>query len=342
MRYDSGEPLGSVKGSGGKSTILTRLVVIDAVDIYQNLLPVLQSLVSGRYPQVLGGDATSARVQPQGEDMLYALLGGQVGTKAASPIDTRRMILPAVNASQGEASTSGKSTPQSQVATQAQPSLQTSSHLLPRAQAPTSSQTQLTTQGPGATQISTALVPSQLLASGNIDPAIWRPPPPPQMSNQRDGHLAPANMPFPQAQLMQNQNQSQLQYTDTNNNPLAVPIVTPIPSAFALDSTPFPLHQAFYPGQAQGQTHINYNPNPPPMTDITGQYSLSTEELGGEKGGNGDASAGLDGVGFDLFTDQMASGDLWARLQTFYEPTPVYWGQSVVPYVGDGMGGFAG
>ena len=42
--------------------------------------------------------------------------------------------------------------------------------------------------------------------------------------------------------------------------------------------------------------------------------------------------------------EEMDSGDLWARLQTFYEPTPAYWGQSVggVPnymdYTGMGMG----
>ncbi|EIW67602.1 hypothetical protein TREMEDRAFT_72142 [Tremella mesenterica DSM 1558] len=37
----------------------------------------------------------------------------------------------------------------------------------------------------------------------------------------------------------------------------------------------------------------------------------------------------------------MNSTELWARLQTFYEPTPASWGQGAVPFVTyDGQGMF--
>ncbi|WVN90760.1 uncharacterized protein L203_106003 [Cryptococcus depauperatus CBS 7841] len=43
-----------------------------------SLLPILKSLVSGRYPEVVGKNPSDAHNSPEGEDMLFALLGGTV------------------------------------------------------------------------------------------------------------------------------------------------------------------------------------------------------------------------------------------------------------------------
>lgn len=48
-----------------------------------SLLPILLNLVSNRYPQVLGKPASSAWASGEGEDMLFALLGGQVDGAAS-------------------------------------------------------------------------------------------------------------------------------------------------------------------------------------------------------------------------------------------------------------------
>jgi hypothetical protein len=314
---------------------------------------VLQALVSGRYPQVVGGDPTASRVQPQGEDMLFALLGGQVGTKAASPMNTRQLILPAVSAT---VSVQGDGLPSS-----AQSTPPISQHQQQQHQ---QQQQQQHVNGP---------MPSQLLAQNDIDPAQFRT----AMTStnfapqQNNGHLSAPNSGNGNG----NGNGDVFDYSmlfDTPTDPLAVPVVNPIPSAFALDSTPFPLHQAFYPG------YINFDPNP------ASAIGVDLNNLGSVNGnGNGNANANVSSMGQYMggqnqnqtpgqgqgqsdqggqaankgmansngalgidaaFTDQMTSGDLWARLQTFYEPTPTYWGQSVVPYMGvdTGSGGQTG
>ncbi|KAK4686463.1 hypothetical protein P7C73_g3669, partial [Tremellales sp. Uapishka_1] len=50
-----------------------------------SLLPLLQSLVSNRYPQVIGQDPVTTSINFEGEDMLFALLGGQVDQKGVLP-----------------------------------------------------------------------------------------------------------------------------------------------------------------------------------------------------------------------------------------------------------------
>jgi hypothetical protein len=65
----------------------------------------------------------------------------------------------------------------------------------------------------------------------------------------------------------------------------------------------------------------------------------------GDMQSQGNGSAGGDSSGQGEFA-MMNNEDLWARLQTFYEPTPAYWGQSVgmtgpggyVDYSGMAMG----
>ncbi|KAK8858908.1 hypothetical protein IAR55_003139 [Kwoniella newhampshirensis] len=55
-----------------------------------SLLPVLKSLVSNRHPQVIGKDTIETHISPEGEDMLFALLGGQVdGASGSYPTQNR-------------------------------------------------------------------------------------------------------------------------------------------------------------------------------------------------------------------------------------------------------------
>lgn len=148
--------------------------------LIKSLLPILKSLVSSRYPHVEGCDAPTAKISIEGEDMLFALLGGQVDQKAVSP-----------------------------------------------------------TQGP--------------LMQPALHQELPVPPPNPTAMHQ-NGNLAEPfdanNWPIPDVQM-------------------ALPVVNPDPSS--------------------------HNP------DV-------------EEG--------------EVRVEDLSSTELWARLQTFYEPTPAYWGQS--------------
>nr|XP_019013097.1 uncharacterized protein I206_02594 [Kwoniella pini CBS 10737]OCF51878.1 hypothetical protein I206_02594 [Kwoniella pini CBS 10737] len=53
-----------------------------------SLLPILKALVVNRYPQVVGKQANEASVSVEGEDMLFALLGGQVDGRDLSHVST--------------------------------------------------------------------------------------------------------------------------------------------------------------------------------------------------------------------------------------------------------------
>jgi len=95
---------------------------------------------------------------------------------------------------------------------------------------------------------------------------------------------------------------------------MALPIVAPHPSSNPLEG---------FGMQYQQQSGIPGNMQP---------------QAGGGSGGGGANGQGDFGM--------MNNEDLWARLQTFYEPTPAYWGQSVgtvgpggyVDYSGMAMG----
>lgn len=62
-----------------------------SLHVTQTLLPILKSLVTGRYPQIEDRDPATANISVEGEDMLFALLGGQVDQKGVSPTQGQLM-----------------------------------------------------------------------------------------------------------------------------------------------------------------------------------------------------------------------------------------------------------
>lgn len=219
-----------------------------------SLLPVLQSLVHNRYPQVIGRDRSTAKISVEGEDMLFALLGGQVDQKGVSPTQGNLMNPPLQF-------TNSQAPPQSLAAPQQ---------------------------------------PNQRHVSSSISPIV------PSQSQKP----IPANLP-------QQQTYMPLGYDPTiwNAHMMALPVVAPLPSASAAD----PYHIA-YNAQTSGQ-----RPSRSSVDSATNQFPQ---------------------MGFDGQSGEISNEDLWARLQTFYEPTPAYWGQSVqgvqpgyqVDYSGMAMG----
>lgn len=58
------------------------------------LVPVLQQMVAGRYPHLVGQDASAVRVYTESEDMLFALLGGAVTNYGAPALMATDAIVP--------------------------------------------------------------------------------------------------------------------------------------------------------------------------------------------------------------------------------------------------------
>ena len=204
----------------------------------QSLLPVLQTLVHNRYPQVIGRDLSSIKISVEGEDMLFALLGGQVDQRGIAPTQGNLMNPPLQY-----------------------PDSQSSQPLAPLRQ-----------QNHGSHSTSTSpIVPSQ-------GPKSLPPPAPPH-------RLETQNQPF-----------LPMGYDPSiwNAQMMALPVVAPLPSASASE----PFHQSMYQDSIGQQRSQAQYPQIPQLSygDANGEFS---------------------------------NEDLWARLQTFYEPTPAYWGQSV-------------
>ena len=75
-----------------------------------------------------------------------------------------------------------------------------------------------------------------------------------------------------------------------------------------------------------------------PNTGLGANFPMSFDQRA-QMGGGQNGTAEVDQMDGTLAGYGMNADDLWARLQTFYEPTPSYWGQSVGG-VGVGVGGY--
>ena len=152
----------------------------------------------------------------------------------------------------------------------------------------------------------------------------------------------------------------------TNSTPGLQPHMTPAPQApmpGSQQSKPISIPHVNEPTQGQAPAQPQYipitaqyntmwqdqmmavpivtpHPSSNPLEAFGMQYNLQNDM---QSQGNG--SSGGDAGGQGEFA-MMNNDDLWARLQTFYEPTPAYWGQSVgtagpggyVDYSGMAMG----
>lgn len=239
----------------------------------QSLLPVLQALVHNRYPQVVGKDPASAKISVEGEDMLFALLGGQVDQHGISPMQGNVMnpplLLPAPQ--NGNVVQPHLAQQRLDQMSQAQPDLQRqSSH-------PDIQQQQ---------QQQPPLVKPTLL-SGTV--GLGQNAPTSNQNNQNNQNFMA--LPTQYNSMWQDQM-------------LSLPLVASHPNTSPLEHYPMSFDQ-----RMGGQNETN---------------SGCVDQM----------DSGLDGYG-------MNTDDLWARLQTFYEPTPSYWGQSVGA-VGVGVGGAGG
>ncbi|WWC62951.1 uncharacterized protein I303_105549 [Kwoniella dejecticola CBS 10117] len=214
-----------------------------------SLLPILKALVANRYPQVVGKQSTETSVSVEGEDMLFALLGGQVdGRDLNHTSSANQHIAPA------------KITP----ATQA-------------------NQVQQQEQQP-----TKAVQPSTYLGQ-DID----------------------GNQPIPFQESMINPNSAPEAYavgpyaqpgsmwfigndgsTNATNGDISLPLVQSVPTAVPFTST---------------NNGNNNNSN-----GTNGNVNTSNDNS---------ANGANTGTG-EIFENPT---ELWARLQTFYEPTPIFW-----------------
>ena len=233
----------------------------------QDLLPILQSLVSNRYPSVVGLDPRSARVSLEGEDMLFALLGGQVDQRVIQP-PTR---------------------PPSQTQPSVTQGLTYPGQTYPASQAPTPAIGQA--RSGQATPVSAVAL-------------SFAPQPPPHEYN-----------PTSSVDQQTTQQQQQQQWYEQ----LLVPTVQAAPSAVVNDYFPIAASYQLQP-QAPQMTTASYN-------------TVGTTNGSVQPPGTMDAVVDMDPT------------ELWARLQTFYEPTPAFWGQGAVPFTPaagmQGMGSYS-
>lgn len=204
----------------------------------------LQSLVHNRYPQVIGRDPASAKISVEGEDMLFALLGGQVDQRGVSPTQGNLMNPPmVVNGSQQ------------------------SSHPLA-----------------GAHQ------------NGNRG-----------QSTSSSAQSMPGRKSNPQNAMPRTDEQANpfmhMGYDTSMWTPqmMALPVVAPLPCATPADG--YQNSMPSFNAQADQRPHR-------PAADAPHGQNMGQ-------------------IDFDIGHAAFSNEDLWARLQTFYEPTPAYWGQSV-------------
>ncbi|WWD18802.1 hypothetical protein CI109_103257 [Kwoniella shandongensis] len=224
-----------------------------------SLLPILKSLVSNRYPQVIGKDATETRISPEGEDMLFALLGGQVDGRDNNSLQVQQ--------------TQGQVQEQIQQQSQNQSNGQSMAIQI--------------NGGHGQNNSAQQNIEYQSIINPNGGPEAFA---------AAAAYSLPSN----------GQMSSQSWYIGDTANGLAtqggemvLPLVQSAPTAIPI----------FPNGGAGHQTQ-------------------QTQEIAPSTNGNGN----VNGTSLEMIDNPT---ELWARLQTFYEPAPVYWGQS-----GVAVGGF--
>ncbi|ODO00034.1 hypothetical protein I350_06657 [Cryptococcus amylolentus CBS 6273] len=265
-----------------------------------SLLPTLKSLLAGRYPQLLGKDATDARVSLEGEDMLFALLGGHVdaGSSHVQPPPAQPQPQPQSQTQQPlqkqKSSAQTSSQQQSQQPSSGQLSTQ---QLHPQQTTPSHDAHQMPTQEQLVTQTH---MPSQIMGAHASSPvqvfsqplnvngtaeafasasasAFCQPQPQPQPQGQ---------MPMSTSWMVPN-----LPITDATCGPVILPLAPPNPTAIPYD---------------------NFIP------------TSSSNNLGM------DGMVMMDGMGNggDPFGGPLIDNppELWERLQALYEPqAPVFW-----------------
>lgn len=254
----------------------------------QSLLPILQALVQNRYPHLIGKSPSTANISVEAEDMLFALLGGQVDQRGISPQQGNLMNPPFAVYPQTSQQSHTSTSPQNSVS-------------------------MLATSGP----------PSRPLSQSPVERKPIIEPMTRQQSN-RSEEMVPSLQSSVSLGVPQNQGYNAVSsgYNTAVTTPMwqpqmmALPVVAAQPSASMEE---YQAHLRFLNQQAASQQRTS---------------SSRPEDQAINNGFNG---VGEMGVGLD-------NSDLWARLQTFYEPTPAYWGQSVggvpgyVDYTGMGMG----
>ncbi|WWC88327.1 uncharacterized protein L201_003236 [Kwoniella dendrophila CBS 6074] len=221
-----------------------------------SLLPILKALVANRYPQVLGKASNEITVSQEGEDMLFALLGGQVDGKDSSQLATASPLPAQQKAIQ--------TTP-----LQEQPSVQ--------------SQTQPPQSGQG--QVQNPIKPQ-------INPYL----------NQNSGD----NMILSQEPMIE-------------MNPNAVPEAYAAVGRYVQPNT----NEWFLPNNnntSNGQVVLPLA-HSAPMAAIPSIYSNNINSNNNNNNNNGPTR----NQQIDLNEMIDNPTELWARLQTFYEPTPLYW-----------------
>ncbi|OCF44315.1 hypothetical protein I317_01760 [Kwoniella heveanensis CBS 569] len=230
-----------------------------------SLLPILKVLVSNRYPQVIGKTSADVSVSQEGEDMLFALLGGHVD---------------------------GRDT---------------------------------TSSAPNSTLNTPSVVPGIPGQGDSLQPQV------PQPSQQQ--------LQQPQEQPQQQQQQQQfksppqtyLGADGTQIMPFQAPMMNPnaAPEAYAVGPYAQPNAGWFLPTPAaSGDIVLPLAQSAPSaipfgINNPASQNSNQNQTPNGNAGGNGTGNGNINIQGLDMVENPT---ELWARLQTFYEPTPVFWG----------------
>ncbi|WVR06651.1 hypothetical protein IAU60_003683 [Kwoniella sp. DSM 27419] len=212
------------------------------------LLPILKTLVSNRYPQVIGKSASDVAISQESEDMLFALLGGQV--------DNRDNV-----------------------------------------------------SNPGSLSTSTTPV--------NVPPA---PGPAPSQPRLQGWTEPPAQAP-PQSQFIKGSVGVSQPYLGANglaqNHQLQEPLINPTsgPESFAMVNPYAQTAGWFFPqSNDTGEMVLPLAQAAP--TAVPFDYGLDM--------GSANTTASAEQT-LDLSVAENPT-ELWARLQTFYEPAPVFWG----------------
>ncbi|WVF69093.1 hypothetical protein IAT40_003867 [Kwoniella sp. CBS 6097] len=240
-----------------------------------SLLPILKVLVSNRYPQVIGKTSTDVSVSQEGEDMLFALLGGHV--------DGRDGI----------------------------------------------------SSAPNSTLNTPSVVPG---VPGQIDNQQQNQQLQQQQSQQQQVQQQPQQQQVQQQQQQQFKSppQTYLGSDGTQIMPFQAPMINPNAAAEAYAVGPYAQPNAGWflpttsasgdivlPLAQSAPSAIPFNVNNPTNQTQNQNGPTGNGNGNGNQSGNGNANGDINIQGLNMVENPT---ELWARLQTFYEPTPVFWG----------------
>ncbi|KAE8542043.1 hypothetical protein D1P53_001522 [Cryptococcus gattii VGV] len=294
-----------------------------------SLLPILLNLVSNRYPQVLGKAPSSARVLVEGEDMLFALLGGHVdGTVTHQyPAPRAEQQQEREQQQQQEREQGSRSRVPSQTPHLSYPQLSTKS----QPQSAASQDTPL--QTPEQSQV--VIPPEQ---EGVSELHVSQSQTALQVSHQHHEHEHhPGAEMFVSDRQTNNPPVSQssawmMPVMDSNNGPIVLPLAPPVPTSTPFDG--FVSLPSMDFGNANGVGGVG-------MTNDLGMMGMS---LSGDfacsapapvppatapvsAAGAGDKGGPMPVPTMPTTTTIMDNPPgLWEKLQAFYEPSvPMFW-----------------